>query len=367
MEIFEVKQKKEIFCGDSARPLFQAINDLGRKWHFCEEGQSLVRASCLSRKPNWRQDIQMALRFFLSIICLLFSPIATSVFVNLANYGFDVTSTVSGMLSEQRCLIATSQPFQALANPPENCYSICQGLKDVPTVDTISNEEFLAHYAFSGRPLLVKGATRGWGALDTFSYQYFKSLFQPYAEKLKRYRASSDSSLDGVPLSGADRWDWNGCQFTAFDGRFDDMTDFFNMSDAWSRLELPEAGYYVGWNNCFREVVKELRKHYAFPSFLPVDSSASRVDWFFMGGSNKDKTGAQVHIDEIARPTWQAVVTGHKTWTIYSPGECDHVCPPQVRVDVSKGEMLIVDTTLWYHATQAEKGKITIAIGSEYD
>ena len=61
------------------------------------------------------------------------------------------------------------------------------------------------------------------------------------------------------------------------------------------------------------------------------------------------------------------MVTGAKRWLLYPPAECENVCAEKYEVVMEKGDLLIVDTNLWYHATKAYPEILTIAIGSEFD
>ena len=132
------------------------------------------------------------------------------------------------------------------------------------------------------------------------------------------------------------------------------------------------VGFNVEWTNCFEEVVKELRDHYSWPSFLPSDSEASHIESIFIEKTIKKHDfngfGKKAHLDFVERPSWQAVVKGAKKWTLHPPAECEHVCLEEYEVVVGRGDVLVIDTSLWYHVTKsAEPHVTTIALGSEFD
>lgn len=135
------------------------------------------------------------------------------------------------------------------------------------------------------------------------------------------------------------------------------------MSDARAHFAEGEPPWYIGWSNCHNEVKNELRKHYERPYFLPNDSESSALDWIFMGGSGP---GALIHLDYVQRPSWQAQISGMKTWTLIPPPECEKECIP-LNVTVHKGDIFVIDTNVWYHSTFIHPGEISITIGSEYD
>nr|XP_022318027.1 uncharacterized protein LOC111121168 [Crassostrea virginica] len=58
--------------------------------------------------------------------------------------------------------------------------------------------------------------------------------------------------------------------------------------------------------------------------------------------------------------------SGQKTWTLIPTPECEDVCS-SMNVTVSKGDIIVLDTNQWYHATYIHPGEISITIGSEYD
>ena len=49
------------------------------------------------------------------------------------------------------------------------------------------------------------------------------------------------------------------------------------------------------------------------------------------------------------------------------PRQCESVCAEELRVEMQRGDVLVVDTNLWYHGTKTKAGVVTISIGSEYD
>jgi histone arginine demethylase JMJD6 len=130
------------------------------------------------------------------------------------------------------------------------------------------------------------------------------------------------------------------------------------------RSLLKKDQWYVGWSICNPRLQKIFRKHYSRPTFLPDDSESSAIDWIFMGGHGH---GAMIHVDSVNRPSWQAQVSGRKTWTLEPPPECESVCTRHLNATMSVGDILVVDTNYWYHGTIVHPGDMAITIGSEYD
>ena len=356
--------KSKLSDSEAERLLEKAIQELGVKWDFRPEAAVLVEQSCLSKHPEWYHDLRAIQSALLAVLCLLLGPIVLGYLSIFSSKDWSYQHAIKAILNEEECIVKTPTAIRFAAAPLQNCHSICEGLNPISIVDNLSPEEFLSRYAYSGRPVLVRGATRDWSAKDQFSFDYFKRIFQSHAESLVEH----DNSSTKAQTPSEDNDDLEMCQFFPYRTGFNDLASFFNISEARSRLDSSEKSYYVGWNNCFSPTIAEIRRHYSRPAFLPKDAETADMDWIFMGGSSAENGGgAPTHIDQVDRPSWQAVVSGAKTWSLYPPPECENVCEPVLKADMLAGDILVVDTNIWYHGTKAEKGVVTIAIGSEFD
>lgn len=130
--------------------------------------------------------------------------------------------------SDPKCIVGNNLLLLEVSRPAVNC-DMCKNIEKMPTVngDAMTKELFLSEYAYNGVPLLVKGGARNWTALTTFSYKYFKDLFE-----------GTEGALEAVQ---------NDCQFFPYKTNFLTMNDVFNMSEERSRLEPGEKEWYVGW------------------------------------------------------------------------------------------------------------------------
>lgn len=243
--------------------------------------------------------------------------------------------------SESQCLVSHGGATIELTRPVAKC-NICKGITEVPVFYNMTKEYFVKHHAYSGIPVLIKKGTGNWTALSVFSYKYFKKLY------------TKTKSLD--------EFDEKECQFFGYKTNLRTLKHVFTMSK--KRSELKKDQWYIGWSNCIPKVQNILRKHYSRPAFLPDDSESSSLDWIFMGGSGN---GALMHIDSVNRPSWQAMITGKKTWYFEPPPECEFECPRHLNATMEPGDILIADTNRWYHSTFIHPGDLAITIGSEYD
>lgn len=254
------------------------------------------------------------------------------------------------MPSSSRCLLDNNFLVRELTRPPTDC-SVCFGVTGahvLPPNVTITREQF-AHFAYSGHPVLAKRAALDWPATTTFSFDFFKRMY-----------VSTD---DGRPIDGALDGVEDECQFFPFRTKFITLADVFAMPPERANGSVGQEPWYIGWSNCDPRVADILRKHYSRPHFLPADSESSAIDWIFMGWSGH---GASVHLDYVQRPSWQAQISGRKTWRLFPVPECEHVCG-SLQISVEKGDIVFIDTNQWYHDTFIEPGEMSITIGSEYD
>lgn len=245
-------------------------------------------------------------------------------------------------IREARCAVDNSGLFIEVARPLTNC-EMCRNLYHVPIEYEISVDDFSKKYAYTAVPVLIKDATKNWTAMNTFSYDFLKELY--------------------VNTSDAFEVTEEECQFFPYKTDFETLEEAFNMTDDRAHFKEGEETWYFGWSNCHPDISTILRKHYNRPYFLPNDSESSSLDWIFMGGSG---LGAFVHLDYVQRPSWQAQISGKKTWTLVPTPECEDTCHT-MNVTVHKGDIFVVDTNQWYHSTFIHPGEVSITIGSEYD
>lgn len=265
-----------------------------------------------------------------------------STILGVLAYHYDIKEDIRLAFQNSRCIVENNGFLIEIARPKTNC-QICEHLLSVPIETNISMEKFLQKYAYTAVPVLVKDATRHWTAMDTFSFRFFRDLYN-----------SVNGSLDAVEEE---------CQFFPYKTEFETLRDVLNMTEDRADFKEGEKLWYVGWSNCHPGVSSVLREHYQKPYFLPNDAESSALDWIFMGGTG---LGAFIHLDYVQRPSWQAQISGEKTWSLIPTPECEHVCH-SMNITVQKGDIFVIDTNQWYHATYIHPGEISITIGSEYD
>ncbi|ESP03764.1 hypothetical protein LOTGIDRAFT_109925 [Lottia gigantea] len=246
------------------------------------------------------------------------------------------------MVYGSRCIIDINPVITEMVRPLANCEP-CRGLHSVPVERNISVEEFMKKYAFTGVPVLVKDATTNWTAMNEFSYHFFKDLY--------------DS------LEGSFQVNDEECQFFPYKTEFESLEEAFSMPEDRVNFKEGEKPWYFGWSNCHEGAAKILRSHYQRPYFIPNDSESSTIDWMFMGGTG---LGAFMHLDYVERPSWQAQISGKKTWTLEPAPECEGICHA-LSATVEKGDIFVIDTNIWYHSTFIHPGEVSLTIGSEYD
>ena len=68
-----------------------------------------------------------------------------------------------------------------------------------------------------------------------------------------------------------------------------------------------------------------------------------------LADSNVSLLDLCLQIDSVDRPSWQAQLSGQKTWSLIPPPECEHVCPPILAATMNKGE--VSKSTSVYYGT----------------
>jgi len=228
---------------------------------------------------------------------------------------------------------------------PEDC-SVC---KDVSKIDEVhvndlSVEEFEEKFAHTGRPLVVRNASLDWPAMEVLNYEWLKNIY-----------LSEPDILDKED---------DECWFNAYKTKeFRNLRSVFRMSD--SKVAMQSGGpWYVGWAVCHEEVAQELHKLYERPSFIHPESTPPKKPWIFIGTPGP---GAHFHVDNVDLPSWQAQLAGTKTWYLRPPPECWWSCPGQIQITLYPGDIMVVNTNVWFHSTKVTGSELSVVITNEYD
>ena len=196
--------------------------------------------------------------------------------------------------------------------PIESC-EMCSNLNEIQRVENISKEDFLNDYAYTGVPVVITGAISNWTALKVFNFNFLKDLYTKREEKPTKNSPNMNTMENVFNSIVSTReevtQEKDVCQFFPYKTKFRDLSEVFKlqMSD---ENEWPHP-WYVGWSNCNGRVAQVLRNHYERPYFLPDFAEISRLDWIFMGTPGY---GANMHIDDVDLPSWQAQISGIKHW-----------------------------------------------------
>lgn len=327
------KKLKEQFTLLRANALNSGVNE--------RQLRDIIKRSALRKQENqfnkYRKKFETYLKNPAHRLHVLVLLLAVSVGLIVASYEllFDYVLATP-------CLVESNIISEEICRQKVNC-NMCRDVLGVPEEWNLSSDDFYEKYAFTGRPVLVKEAIRNWTAMSHFSFKFFQKLYR-----------ETKGALDAIHED---------CQFFPYETEFLTLADALNMSDERAAFQPGEKPWYIGWSNCHAEVGKILRQHYQRPYFLPADSETVAEDWIFMGGPGP---GANIHLDYVERPSWQAQISGQKTWRLVPSPECEAVCHA-FNVTVHKGDIIVLDTNIWYHATFVHPGEISITIGSEFD
>ncbi|XP_013787260.1 uncharacterized protein LOC106471216 [Limulus polyphemus] len=239
--------------------------------------------------------------------------------------------------SNEFCTLDVPALVQNAFMPPVDC-NICRNLTRVEKISKITPLEFESRFAYKGVPVVITDAMTNWTAPEVFNFTFFKSLY----------------SFEGLQHE---------CQFFPYQTEFKNLSEVFTMNMERALMLDKSNPWYVGWSNCDPIVSSTLRKYYNRPYFLPEDSEGSTLDWIFIGAPGY---GANMHIDHVVYPSWQAQIKGRKLWTLEPAPECFTECRT-LEVTIETGEIFVLDTNMWYHKTLIVGDEMSITIGSEYD
>ncbi|XP_039755396.1 uncharacterized protein LOC120630284 isoform X1 [Pararge aegeria] len=238
-----------------------------------------------------------------------------------------------------RCLIPINHLVWEAARPLADC-RYCANVTKPIILQNVTRQGF-RKYAYSSKPIIVKHAISHWRAITDINFSMLKKLYES--------TAGSYESLE------------EGCQFLNFKTNLFTLKEVFEMPAARVKNERGQEPWYVGWGNCDPDILANIRKYYAVPEFLPEDAEFPVTENLFFGY----EMGAVMHLDYIPRLMWQGQVRGKKTWSLIPVPECENVCH-KFQYYVEPGDVVLLDTRLWYHATSIPKGQFSMTVQSEY-
>ncbi|XP_043284275.1 uncharacterized protein [Venturia canescens] len=240
---------------------------------------------------------------------------------------------------ERRCLVGNNYLVWELTRPVSSC-DFCRDVDAALVLPNVTRSQFQGN-AYSSRPIIVKSAASHWQASKIFNITFFRSIYENFEDAY--------NSIDEE------------CQFLPFKSDLQNLRDVLEMSDKRAAKHPGEESWYVGWKNCHPEILKILNTFYDPPHFLPNDAEVPATNYIFLGYDE----GAVMHLDYIPRLMWQGQIIGRKTWTVAPTPECEHVCKT-FSFSVDTGDVVLLDTRIWYHGTRVEDGLLSLTITSEY-
>lgn len=148
-------------------------------------------------------------------------------------------------------------------------------MNQVDKIKNISPSDFEENYTSKIKPVVVSDGTKDWSSIDTFTFDFFKKLYEPTFDD------------DNVKQD---------CQFFPYKTNFKSLQEALSMNSSRSKLEAGTESWYIGWSNCNDDAGRMMRQHYRRPYFLPDTSENMALSWIFMGGPG---FGAHMHVSLI--------------------------------------------------------------------
>lgn len=228
---------------------------------------------------------------------------------------------------------------------PVDC-SECSDVRKIDEihVDDLSQELFEERYAYSNRPLVVRNVSLHWEIMEVLDYHWLKKMY---------------SRDPGVMDKTGDE-----CWFNKYKTQdFRNLRTVFKMPE--SRVQMKTGGpWYVGWAVCHEEIAEELFKLFERPHFIHPDSTPPKKPWIFIGTPGP---GAHLHVDNVDLASWQVQLRGAKTWYLKSAPECWWSCHGFMQTTLYPGDVIIVNTNVWFHGTKVLGPDLSISMVNEFD
>jgi len=262
--------------------------------------------------------------------CLFGSPVLQDLVDKMYGYRWNY---------EDRCIVDEGYFAGGFCRAPLECS--CGDIDQIDEVDIadITEEMYEERYAYTKRPLVIRNATLNWGVMGRVDYSW-----------LKREYLRDPAIMEETH---------GNCFFKCYKTtEFSSLADVFEIPH--SRLTPGTAEpWYVGWSVCQKSVLNQLSQMISLPQFMSNLQPVGNM-WIFLGTPGY---GAHPHLDhDLDLPTWQAQVSGSKTWYLSPPPECAYTCPGLIQTDMHPGDMIIVNTNFWMHSTEVLDNGISLVI-----
>ena len=133
-----------------------------------------------------------------------------------------IFGTFSSLYNGQPCLFS-QHAIPEFAMKLGDC-ECCKNVGESLLIEDISPEEFMSKYAYSTKPLLMKGAASNWPAMDVFTFKYFQELY-----------SKNPKSLENDATKG---------QFFAYSSGMEDINELMRKLDD---DQSYQSKWYIGW------------------------------------------------------------------------------------------------------------------------
>lgn len=168
-------------------------------------------------EKEWKQTRRFSIysKLCLSVIFLFISLFfKTTYFIAAIHYVLGI-----------RCIVPNNYFIWEATRPIKDC-NFCSNITEPTILNNITRDEFLP-YAYSSKPIVIQKAFLHWPALNTFSLDFFKTLYNKTEDG---YRSVDEE-----------------CQFLHFKSDFISIQDVFSMSLERSQNPQSDVSWYVGW------------------------------------------------------------------------------------------------------------------------
>lgn len=158
---------------------------------------------------------------------LYISALCLGTLLALLFYQYYVSSEqYATKIQKEKCAVDHNDYTREMLRPVVKC-DFCRNLTNVTVEENITESRFLAKYAYSKVPALIKGETKNWTAIDKFDFYFLKDIF--------------------IKTEGALRAVLYQCQFHPYKTEFKSIEETFNMTDERASGKDTNNPWYIGW------------------------------------------------------------------------------------------------------------------------
>ncbi|XP_077996127.1 uncharacterized protein LOC144449465 [Glandiceps talaboti] len=244
---------------------------------------------------------------------------------------------------ENDCII--ENPYYEVASLTESDCEDCEGLDEIEGTSEVTEDEMTEEFVYVHVPVIVTDAIDNWKAYKEFDTEFIAKLF------------FDDSVINSTKI----------CNFYNADNRYTYVKQVMRGIRNGTNTE-----WHMHWENCNDRPVKQIRKYYQRPYFIPPMVEMRMSNWIFVSsGVRKGKQQALgsdfvSSLNTGASMTWFAQLKGHYEVKLTPHHICKDSCNV-ITATLSPGDMLVFTNQMWTFEYRVVQEDDAVALSSSGD